>query len=549
MPPLYAVPAERPNREPGRCFVDDAHELDMQHIETVIISLLVAVAVLGATATRIGVPYPILLVLGGLVLGFLPGMPSVHLDPDLVLVVFLPPLLYAGAFFANLRELRADARAITLLSTVLVLITAAAVAVAMHALVDGLPWAACFALGAIVAPTDPVAATAIARRLNVPRRTINILEGESLVNDASALVAYRIAVGAIGGGTFSLLDAGFQFVAGAAGGVAIGLVVARVIAELRRRLDDPPVEITLSLLSGYAAYVPADQIGASGVVAAVTAGIALGWWAPGIASPLVRQQGFALWTLLTFLLNAVLFILIGLQLPSILDGLSGESPAFLLEIAAVVCLVVIGTRIAWYFTMPFVIRALDRRQSQRARRAGWRIRMVSAWAGMRGAVSLAAALALPGDTPQRDLLVFLTFAVILATLVLQGLSLPWVIRRLRLPSDDGESREELRARLTATRAALDRIDELAAEDWTRDDTAERMAALYQYRQRRLKARAGKIEDDGYEDRSAAYQRMVHEVLEAQRQAIVRLRNEGEISNDVMHRIERELDLEDQRLEI
>jgi CPA1 family monovalent cation:H+ antiporter len=521
----------------------------MEHIEAIIISLLVAVAGLSALATRIGVPYPILLVLGGLVLGFLPGMPDVRLAPELVLVVFLPPLLYSGSFFASLRELRADARSITLLSTALVAVTAAVVAVAVHALVEDLPWAVCFAFGAIVAPTDPIAATTIARRLELPRRTINVLEGESLVNDASALVIYRIAVGAIGGGAFSVLDAGVKFLGAATGGIAIGLVAAVVIREIRRRLDDPPVEITISLLSGYAAYVPADAIGASGVVAAVTAGIALGWWAPGIASPLVRQQGFAVWTLLTFLLNAILFILVGLQLPAILDALSGESPAFLLALAAVASGVVIGVRFAWLMIVPLVIRALDRRESQRARRAGWRVRAVIGWSGMRGAVSLAAALALPPSTPQRDLVVFLTFAVILATLVLQGLTLPAVIRGLGVHGDDDEQHEELRARLAATQAALARLEELANEEWTRNETVERMTGMYDYRRRRLKARAGKIEDDGYEDRSVAYQRMVREVLEAQRSAVVALRNDGTISNDVMHRIERELDLEDQRLEI
>jgi CPA1 family monovalent cation:H+ antiporter len=428
-------------------------------------------------------------------------------------------------------------------------VTAVVVAVTVHTLVPDLPWAVCFALGAIVAPTDPVAATEIARRLGVPRRTINVLEGESLINDASALVLYKIAVGAIGTGAFSLSEAAVRFIGGAAGGVAIGLVVAVAIREIRRRLDDPPIEITISLLSGYAAYVPADAIGASGVVAAVTTGIALGWWAPEIASPLVRQNGFALWSLITFLMNALLFVLIGLQLPQILDALAGESTGFLLGTAAAVSAVVIGTRLLWVFTTPYIVRALDRRPSQRARRVGWQPRVVLAWSGMRGAVSLAAALALPADTPQRDLVVFLTFSVILATLVVQGLTLPILIRRLSVHDDDGEAREELRARLVATQAALSRIEELGLEDWTRDDTIERMSRLYDYRRRRLKARAGKIEDDGYEDRSVSYQRIVREVLEAQRAAVVGLRNEGVISNDVMHRIERELDLEDQRLEI
>jgi CPA1 family monovalent cation:H+ antiporter len=521
----------------------------MNHIEAVIICLLVAVAVLSAVATRIGVPYPILLVLGGLGLGFVPGIPDVRLQPDLVLVVFLPPLIYSGAFFANLRELRADMRTITLLSTLLVIATAAAVAVTAHALVGGLPWAVCFALGAIVAPTDPVAATAIARRFDIPRRTINVLEGESLINDASALVLYKVAVGAIGGGAFSLLDAGTRFVGAAAGGVAVGLVAAVVLREIRRRLDDPPVEVTISLLSGYAAYVPADAIGASGVVAAVTAGIALGWWAPEITTPLVRQQLFSLWSSLTFLLNAILFVLIGLQLPTILEALSGRSLGFLLGTAAAVSAVVAATRIAWVLVTPYVVRAIDRRPSQRARRAGWRTRMVLAWSGMRGSVSLAAALALPESTPERDLVVFVTFAVILATLVLQGLTLPAVIRSLGVHDDGAEAQEELRARLVATQAALARIEELGGEEWTRDDTIERMTGLYDYRRRRLKARAGKIDDDGYEDRSQSYQRMVREVLEAQRAAVVALRNDGTISNDVMHRIERELDLEDQRLEI
>src|SRR3954464_1350737 len=238
----------------------------MSHIEAVIVSLLVAVAVLSALATRVGVPYPILLVVGGLGLGFVPGVPDVRLQPDLVLVVFLPPLLYSGAFFANLRELRADLRTITLNSTLLVVATATAVAVCAHALVDDLPWAVCFALGAIVAPTDPLAATAIARRYDVPRRTINILEGESLINDASALVLYKIALGAVGGAAFSLLHASLQFVGAAAGGVAIGLVVAVLLREIRRRLDDPPVEITISLLNGYPAYRPAHASAAPGAV-------------------------------------------------------------------------------------------------------------------------------------------------------------------------------------------------------------------------------------------------------------------------------------------
>jgi CPA1 family monovalent cation:H+ antiporter len=523
----------------------------MHGVELVLISLLVAVALLASTSRAIGIPYPIVLVLGGLVMGFVPGIPEVALDPELVLVVFLPPLLYSAAFFASLRDLRYDIRSISLLAIGLVIATACSVAVVAHALIDGLPWAAAFALGAIVAPTDPLAAMEVGRRVGLPRRIATILEGESLINDGTALVIYRVAVGAVGGG-FSLANAGLEFVLGAVGGIAIGLAVGWVIAELRKRLDDPPVEVTISLLTGYAAYVPAERVGASGVLAAVTIGIYIGWRAPEISSARQRVAGYSMWTILTFLLNALLFVLIGLQLPLILKGLQDEPLGELIGIAAAVAAVVIVSRLVWMHLMTGAIRALDRRPSQRDRRGTWRGRMVGGWAGMRGAVSLAAALALPIDFPARDQLLFITFGVILATLVLQGLTLPAVIRWAGVHDDGSEAAEELLARRRATEAALAHLDELAAAEWTRDDTVERMRGMYEYRSRRLGARAGETEDEdggGYEHRSRKYQKMVRSVLDAQRRAVVELRNQGEISNDVMHRIERELDLEDERLEI
>ncbi|HSK97355.1 MAG TPA: Na+/H+ antiporter [Euzebyales bacterium] len=518
-------------------------------MELLLLVLVVAVAGLSVLARVVDVPYPILLVIGGLALGFVPGIPAVELPPELVLVVFLPPLLYWAAFFSSLHDLRADTRAITLSAVVLVLITAAAVAVVARGLVDGLPLAAAFALGAIVSPTDPLAATAIGRRLGVPRRLITILEGESLVNDATALVAYRVAVAAAVGGAFVFWDAAMRFVVGVVGGVAIGLLVGWIVVEVRRRLDDPVVEIVVSVVTGYAAYLPAEQLRVSGVLAAVTAGLFVGWRAPEIASASTRLLGFACWEVLVYLANAVLFILVGLQLRPILAGLGGTSMAVLIGQAALVSAVVILVRLAFVFNVPYLIRLLDRRPSQVARRVGARPRLVVGWSGMRGAVSLAAALALPLDFPFRNLIVFLTFAVILATLVLQGLTLPTLIRRLGVHGDDAEHEEELRGRLAATDAALDRLQELAAVEWTRNDTVERLQGLYQFRRRRLEARAGEADDDGAEDRSLAYQRLVRELLEAQRHAIVRLRNEGVISNDVMHRIERDLDLEDSRLEI
>src|SRR3954452_12010218 len=523
--------------------------------ELLIAGLLVAVAGLSALARRLAIPYPIVLVVGGAAVGFIPGLPEVKLDPEVVLVVFLPPLLYGAAFFANLGHIQRSLRPITLNSVLLVLFTMSAVAVAAHALIDGLSWSAAFTLGAVVSPTDPLAGATIMRNLGVPRRLVNVVEAEGLFNDATALVAFRVAVAAVVSGSFSFADAGLRFVGGAAGGLAIGLVVGWLIAEIRSRTTDAQVSITISLLSGYAAFVPADVLGVSGVIAAVTAGLYMGVRGPRIIPARIRLQGFMTWDILDFLINATLFVLVGLQLRTVVDGLDGISASTLAGYALAVSAIVIGTRLVWSYTMPYLIRLLDRRPSQRARRVGARPRMVIAWSGMRGAVSLAAALAIPLETdagtpfPQRDLIIFLTFSVIFATLVVQGLTLGPLIRMLGIEDDGADEKEELRAWLGASRAALERLDVLAGEDWTRNETVERMRALYEYRSRRFGAQAGKVDDDGYEDRALAYQQTVQLVLAAQREALVVLRDDGEISNEVMNRVVREFDLEESRLEI
>jgi CPA1 family monovalent cation:H+ antiporter len=522
--------------------------------ELLIGGLLVAIAGLGALARWLSIPYPIVLVIGGAVFGFIPGVPTVKLDPNVVLVVFLPILVYGAAFFANLGDIRDNLRSVTMVSVGLVLLTMTAVAIVAHALI-GVPWAAAFALGAVVSPTDPLAAGLIMRGLDVPRRMVSLVEGEGLFNDATALVAYRVAVGAVVAGSFSLGHATVALIVDAAGGIAIGLAVGWIIAEVRKRTPDPQISVTISLVSGYAAFVPANAVGASGVLAAVTTGIYMGLRGPSVIPARVRLQGFFTWDILDFIINSALFVLVGLQLRGIIEDLSGYTTGQLIGWALAISGVTVLMRLVWFFTVPYLIRALDRRPSQRARRAPARNRLVVGWSGMRGAVSLAAALALPltvnggAPFPDRSLILFLTFAVIFATLVVQGLSLPTLIRKLRI-SDDGEAEnEELKARLGATKAALAQIDALAAEDWTRDDTIERMRAAYEYRKRRLAARAGKIEDDGYEDRSLAYQQAVQIVLGAQRDALVELRRRGKISNETMNRIIRELDLEESRLEI
>jgi monovalent cation/hydrogen antiporter len=525
-------------------------------LQIVLAALFVSAAGLNALSNWLNVPYPIPLVIGGLILGLIPGIPNVSLNPDLVLLVFLPPLLYASAFFADLRALRADARVISLNAIGLVLVTAAAVAAVAH-LVIGLPWSISFAFGAIVAPTDPAAATAIMRRVGAPRRMVNLLEGESMFNDATALVTLKVAVAAAVGDSVSAGHTIVAFFGDAAGGIAIGLVVGFVIAEVRKRVSDINTELTISLFSGYGAFIPADQLGLSGVLAVVACGVYLGFRAPEIASPESRMQSDGMWTTLTFLLNAALFILIGLQLPVIVDGLHGRPAGQVIGYAAVVCAAVILMRYVYGFTITVLIRTLDRRPSQVARRAPWQNRVVSGWAGMRGAVSLAAALSLPLAThagarlPGRELIQFITFTLILVTVVVQGLTLPWLIRRLGVVEDGSEEEhEEMHARIVIAHAALDRLDALGEEGWPREESIERARRLYEYRRRRFKVLSGKIEDeDGIAERSLLYQRMMHEVYAAQRDALLHLRNDRTISSEVMRRIERELDLEETRLEI
>jgi CPA1 family monovalent cation:H+ antiporter len=383
----------------------------------------------------------------------------------------------------------------------------------------------------------------------VPRKLIAIVEGESLVNDGTGLVLYRVAVASIVAGSFSAAHAGALFVVTALGGVGMGLGVGWVVRQARRRLDNPPAEVTISLLTGYFAFIPADLIGVSGVLAAVTAGIYLGWHTPELTTAQVRLQGIAVWEIVQYLLNALLFVLVGLQLPVILDALGGIPNRRLVGYAALVSAAVIAVRFAWVFAVINAPKWIARRMSS------WRGAVFISWSGMRGAVSLAAALALPlhtnaGDPfPGRELIVFLTFAVILVTLVGQGLTLPLVIRSLRLEVDGLDVREEAKARIRAAEAALARLEELVDEDWVRDDTAERVRGAYRFRTDRFRARFDDRDDGAIESRSQDYQRLRRELLDAERGAVLELRRAGVISDDVWYRVARDLDLEDQRLDI
>ena len=505
-------------------------------------------------APRVRIPYPILLVLGGLVLGFIPGIPTIRLPPDAVLFGVLPPLLYSAAFFTSLRDLRANRRPIALLSIGLVAMTTVAVAVVAHAMVAGMGWAPAFALGAIVAPTDPLAATSIAERLGIPHRLVAIIEGEGLVNDGSALVLYRVAVVAAVSGSFSLLHTSASFLWSIGGGIGIGLAIGWLIRQVRRRLDNPPVEVTVALMTGYFTFIPAYLVGASGVLAVVTAGVYVGWYTPELTTLQTRLQGDAFWEILTFLLNGLLFILVGLSLPAVLDGLGGHLTGTLLLEAGAILATVIVARFVWVFPATY----LPRWASERIRRADpyppWQAPALISWAGMRGAVSLAAALALPLSTdagvpfPHRDLIIFLTFAVILGTLVIQGLSMPLVIRLLGLEDDGIAEREQAKARIHAADAALARIEELADEEWVRDDTAERLRGLYRFRRDRFTQRYTGDGDGAIEERSAAYQQLLHQLVDAERDAVAELRRAGVIGDDAMRAVHRELDLEEARLD-
>ena len=525
------------------------------HEELQLLALLVAAAALLLAADRLSVPYPILLVLGGLLLGFIPGVPAITLPPDAVLIGILPPLLYSAAYNTGLRELRRNLRAISLLAIGLVILTTVAVAAVAHYVI-GLSWSAGFVLGAVVSPTDPLAATTIAHRLGVPRRAVAIVEGESLVNDGTALILYKFAVAAVVTGSFSLLEASGSFVWSVVGGIGVGLLVGYPIRLIRRRVFNPPLEVTIAFLTGYFAFLPASAIGASGVLAAVTAGVYMGWHTPELTTVDTRLQGAGFWAIFNFLLNALLFGLVGLQLEPILDELDQTPWLELVGYAVILWLVVVAVRAVYGPPTAYIPRWVSSSLRERDPAPPWQFVAFVVWAGMRGGVTLAAALAIPLETdagapfPDRALIIFLAFSVVLGTLVVQGLTLPGLVSLLGLEEDTDElQREESLARIRASEAALERLEELVEEDWVRPQTAERIRGLYNFRSNRFRARLDGADDGGIEEQSVAFQRLRYQLLEAERAAVFALRNEGEISEGVMQKVLRDLDLEESRLDV
>jgi CPA1 family monovalent cation:H+ antiporter len=520
----------------------------------IFVGLLLAVAVLGLLARKLHLSYPILFVVGGLLLGLIPKLPKVRLDPELVFLFCLPPLLFPAALFTSWRDFRTNLRPISLLAVGLVLFTTVAVALLAHYFM-GLPLAAGFVLGAIVSPPDAIAATAIAERLHIPRRIVTILEGESLVNDATALVAYRFAVVAVTTGSFSLAKAGGKFFIVGIGGILIGVAVGWLAEQFHRRVEDAPVEITVSLLTPFVAFLGAERLGVSGVLSVVTAGLYLGWRLPQILSYQTRLRGGPVWEMVEFLLTGFVFILIGLQLPEVLGALSGNSIPLqrLVWYALLISFAVILVRILWVFPATYLPRLLSARLRRRDPYPSWQHVTIVAWTGMRGVVSLAAAMALPLATqegkpfPGRDLILFLTFIVILATLVVQGLSLPFLIRWLSVKDDGSMEKEEREARLQANQAALARLEKLERSDPPKDDALQRLRIEYEDHIRQVEGADPDSAGTPLRRFSSEYERLSRLALDQERRTIIQLRNEDVINDEVLRRIQRDIDLAEARL--
>jgi CPA1 family monovalent cation:H+ antiporter len=523
--------------------------------ELIFLLLLLFVALFGWLARKLKMPYPIVMVIGGLILSLIPGVPSITLEPDFVFLVILPPLLYSSAWTTSWRDFRYNLISISLLAFGLVGFTVAGVALVTPHVFSGFDWRLGLVLGAIVAPTDAIAATSIARRVGLPGRIVDILEGESLVNDASGLLALEFATGIVVHRRVPTLLGGVSTLLWLiAGGIALGLLVGWIVDRVERRIDDGPIEMTLSILVPYAVYLAGNAVHASGVLAVIACGLFLARRSAKFFSPTVRLQIWSVWESLTFVLNGLVFVLIGLQLPTIRSSIRGYSLGTLALYGLTFSILLILLRLLWSLPGAHLAFFLRRRLAhQNERTPNIRQVFVVGWTGMRGVVSLAAALALPvtlangSPFPHRDLIVFLTFCVIVVTLVLQGITLPSLIRILGLAGVAGPNCEEEEARRIALEAAVSHLETLRLGD------QQATAGFYEdlvlhYRQRLASLRTGD-NDQAQRMDHARYVALSLETLRIERQTVIRLRDEGRINDDVLRRIERELDLSESRLAI
>ena len=521
----------------------------MELLQIVLLASSGAVA-LSWAARRFDFPYPIALVIGGGALGFLPQAPLLQLDPELVLVLILPPILYQAAVLTTWRDFALSIRTIGLLAIGLVAVTMLAVGAALKFLLPEMPWAAAFVFGAIVSPPDAVAATAILSRMNIPRRVVTVLEGESLVNDAAALVLYKFAIAAVLTGAFSLLDAGVLFAGVAAGGIVLGILTGLAFIIVHRHLGDVFIEVLASLLVPYVAYVLAESLHVSGVLAVVAAGLVRGRHAPVIISAEMRILSRSMWNVMVFLLNTLVFVLIGMQLAGIVARLEGHTAAKLIADGLLLSMVAILVRFAWVYAALYLPRklaaALGRSGASEAQvEAEY---FIMGWCGMRGIVSLAAALALPvvladgKPFPYRDVIIFFTFVVIAVTLVLQGLTLPALIRRLKVGVDWSHRAERGNARNAMSKAAMAAIDAMAHRESVAPDLAGRISAEFAE-----KSAASDADAPVSEDQAELARRLRRAAVAAERQELIRIWRENQISDDVLHEFEEELDYRESHL--
>ena len=542
----------------------------MAGLELVLLLLAVS-AGLRIIAERLTIPYSALLVVGGLGLAFTPNLPRVELAPDVLFLIFVPPLLYWGAVTLPLRDFWHEFGPIVRLAVLMVLVSTAAVAVVAHAIDPAFTWAAAFALGAIISPPDPVSVISIMRSLNAPRAVQSILEGEGLLNDATALIAYRVSVAAAVTGTFSPWRVTGQFFIAAIGGLAIGAAVAVAVLFLHRLTKQVPVaENTVSLLTPYAAWLPAEFVGASGVISVAVAGLIVARYVVNLGRPETRLQNTAMWAIVTFLLESLVFILVGLELPYVTRTLAGYSIWTLVKEAAIICLCVVVVRIVWIFPSTYIGRRIDRWiRGDDEPLPSWRTVLFVAWTGLRGGDSLVIALALPltvasgAPFPARGQILFITFAVIFMTLVVQGPTLAAVARLLRLHGDGSEQDEEAHARLTAAEAGLRVLDSPDVATTSQPEVVRYLRQRHRQRARRWAAHEARrsihAPNEDHRDhtvtapsheagaldarRAAEYRRIRSAMIKEEDRALLDLRDRGVVGDDVIRRIRRDLDFE------
>jgi CPA1 family monovalent cation:H+ antiporter len=526
--------------------------MDPIHIAETLVLLLAVALALDWTSKRIGVPYPVALVLGGIGVGFIPGVPDVDLDPEIVLMLFVAPLLFADAFFAPVAELMRNARSIVLLASVLVGATAGVVAVAAHLVLD-LPWGSAFALGAALAATDAVAPVQVLGREGADPRLVGVIQGESLLNDGVAFALVKVASSAVVTGSFSLLGATAELALSIIGGLAVGFLVGALVVLIRRRVHDTIVEATLSIMTPLAAYLAAEAVHASGILAAVAAGLWMGPRSHTLVEPLTRVEVQAGWRIIGHLLNSLLFLLVGMQVDEIVDSVSTPIDQIALGAAAILA-ALIGLRIIWALMLPSAwhsVRSMVGREREPTTK-GWRFAL--AWAGVRGGLALAAALSLPAETdagepfPGRDLILLMVLIVIVTTLVAQGLTLRPLLRRLGLTDREAVEREEAYARARAAEAALGRLDGAAREHGLPEQSEQWLRREYEFRRDRFNARLDDEADERLEERGRKIAAVDDELLAAARSAVVELEANGDVRSEVAQKVLRDLDLDSARVD-